>query len=285
MNCIIKSHTNTYKDINEDAIYASENISFIIDGASGLSPKNHIENSRDVVWFVNWWKNYLVNKLSNYRLTIEEILSIGVKEAFSEYKKLVNNFSEISKFDYPSASIAIVRKSANSFEYFVLGDCTAIFRLNSGELLKIKDDRVTKLDQKVISLIETRRNSIVNRDFEFTKHESEMLLLNRMKKNEEDGYYVLEFDDKAIYKAISGEISISITKEFILSSDGFSISHESYGIIKERELFKALKIEGPNKIIEKIRKLELENDSIKKYPRLKLHDDCSVMHYENLAIS
>lgn len=286
MNSIIKSHTNTYKNMNEDFVYASENISFVIDGASGLSGQNHIEGSNDVVWFVEFWKNYLTSNLGDYKLSIEEIVYGGVEKAFDEYKKVVTNFSDISNFDYPSASIAIIRRTSSAFEYFVLGDCTAIFKLNnSNKLLKIKDDRVTKFDQEVISLIEGRRNALKNNNFKFTKHESDLLLSNRMKKNTSGGYYILEFDKSAVSEAIMGSIDINDVKEFIISSDGFSISHESYGIVKEKELFSVLKSDGPSKFIEKIRKLELQNDSIKKFPRLKIHDDCSVMHYENLCIN
>ncbi|MGB3368337.1 MAG: hypothetical protein WBA54_12660 [Acidaminobacteraceae bacterium] len=285
MNSIIKLHTNTFKNINEDFVHASENISFVIDGASGLSGKNHIDGSNDVVWFVDFWKKHLISSLENYSFTLEEIVSIGVEKVLSDYKKVVKNFDCIPVFDYPSASIAIIRRTKLSFEYFVLGDCTAIFKLNNDHrLLKIKDDRVTKFDKRVISLIKTRRNALENNSFEFTKNESEMLLSNRMKKNTDGGYYILEFDLAAVKEAITGSIDVKDVGEFIISSDGFSISHETYGIVKEKELFNVLKSEGPNKFIEKIRRLELQNDSIKRFPRLKIHDDCSVMHYQNLCV-
>lgn len=283
MSCVIKSHTNTYKEMNEDFVYASKDISFVIDGASGLSGINHIDDSNDVVWFVDFWKNYLINNLADFNFSIEEIVSRGIEEVFRKYKSVASNFYNISKFDYPSASIAIIRRTKTDFEYFVLGDCTAIFKLNNNKILKIKDSRVTAFDQKVISLIENRRYTLDNSNFKFTENESELLISNRMKKNTSGGYYILEFDKNAVKEAITGKIDLNKVREFIMSSDGFSISHETYGIVKEKELFSVLKLEGPNKLIEKIRSLELENDSIKKFPRLKVHDDCSVMHYENLC--
>ncbi len=286
MKSIIKSHTNTYKNLNEDYIYASENISFVIDGASGLSGNNHIKSSsNDVVWFVDFWKDYLMENLSDHTMTIADIVSKGVDKVLNSYKDSVDDFASISKYDYPSASIAIIRKTKSAFEYFVLGDCTAIFKLRDNNILKLKDDRVSRFDQKVISLIETRRHDLEYGSFKFTEDERELLLSNRMRKNTPGGYFILEFDKKAIREAICGSIAIDEVKEFILSSDGFSISHETYGIVKENELFNVLKLKGPSSLIDDIRRLELEDDSIKRFPRLKLHDDCSVMHYENLHVN
>lgn len=284
MDHIIKSHTNSIKEYNEDTVYTSEGFSFVLDGASGLSSSNHIPGVTDVVWYVKWWREFLISELGDTNRDITDILRKGVELISNEYKQVTNDFDSISDLDYPSASLAIVRKTDEGFEHFVLGDCSVLFKFRDGEVKTIKDDRVSGLDKKVIDLISRRRDLLSNKPFEFNRVELDLLRENRSLKNTDNGYFVLEFDKQAIDRGLYGKFNENQIDSFIITSDGFSVSYETYGIVDELSLFDVMEISGPDKFIEQIRKVEKKENSLLEFPRLKVHDDCTVMYYKNMNI-
>lgn len=284
MEHIIKSHTNSIKEYNEDTVYTSESFSFVMDGASGLSSTNHIPGITDVVWYVKWWREYLISELGNLEKSIADILEMGVDLITEAYKNATDDFDSISDFDYPSASLAIVRKTDEGFEHFVLGDCTVLFKFSDGKVQTIKDNRVSGLDKKVIDLISRRKDRLSNTPFEFNNTELDLLRKNRSLKNTDTGYFVLEFDKYAISRGLYGTYREDYVDSFIITSDGFSVSYETYGIVDEISLFDVMESTGPDKFIEQIRKVEKMENSLIEFPRLKVHDDCTVMYYKNLNI-
>ena len=259
---------------NEDVVGINKYVAWILDGSTGLNNKNLISDESDAKWYVTWWDKYLQNNL--YKNTsIRNIVLEGMKTIKSEYFSSIKE-SKIGKLDMPSASIAIVKFHKYKLEYFILGDCTLIMK--NDENIIVKDERVCKYDDIIFE-----KMSKLNQKKSLTVKEKKNILLpyiieNRLKKNTEEGYWILEFDENAVEKSINEYIDISDELKIIMSSDGFSCAFDRYEIFETEEIMTIVKDKGIEHINEKIRQLEKEDKQGIIFPRFKENDDSSCIY-------
>lgn len=269
------------KKYNEDTVGFTKTSAFIIDGASGLTRTNVTNSENDVYWYITQWKEVLKTNLDADK-NLKEILKDSIKIIRSRFYSIADK-EKVNALDYPSAAIAIVRLRNNNIEYFILGDCSIVLKHVDGKVYYLKDDRVTKLDNLVIkNIIEEYQNNM-NEDkiFKgFSEKTLDMLRENRLKKNTDTGYWILEFDEKAIDEGIYGSFPATDSVGAVLMSDGFSAAIDNYRLIDVNSIFDYVKIYGLEKIYNSIKDIEEDDIDCIKYPRLKKSDDCSAIHME-----
>jgi hypothetical protein len=277
----IKAMSYSEKEFNEDAVGFTKTSTFIIDGASGLTRTNVTNSENDVYWYVNQWKEILEANLDTDK-SLKDIMKDGLKIIKARFQYLVSK-KKVNPLNYPSAAIAVAKIIDNYIEYFILGDCSIILKKNDGEVCYFKDDRVTEFDDQVIKNImeENKKNLDQHKVFKgFSQKSLEMLRNNRLKKNTDTGYWILEFDERAIDKGLYGSVFIDDSIKVILMSDGFSLSIDNYGLMDEYTLFDYVKDYGLEKIYKIIRTIEKDDMDCIKYPRLRKSDDCSAVYMD-----
>lgn len=267
------------KKFNEDVVGFTKTCGFIIDGASGLTKTNVTNFENDVYWYVSQLKEMLNANLDSDK-SLKEILKDSIKIIRNRFYSIANNYN-INTLDFPSAAIAITRLRNNKIEYFILGDCSIVLKYVDGKTHYLKDDRVTKFDNQVIKNIieENEKNTNQNKIFKgFSEKTLSMLRDNRLKKNTDSGYWILEFDQKAIDKGLYGNFPTTGLLGAILMSDGFSCAIDNYRLIESKSIFDYVKIYGLEKVYTSIRDIEKDDVDCRKYPRLKKSDDCSAIY-------
>ncbi len=266
--------TNTYKAKNEDSYGHTKGSFWVCDGASSLSKKNVMPDDNDVAYIVSWWNSYLADHLDNLDKTIQQILVTGVRALNDELAQFAD-VTALSKLDRTSLGIAIARINKDKLECFVLGDVEVNLLNTDSTVESITDRSIQELDQQVISLMANnsqRQNEIVFKGF--TKVELELLRVNRMKMNTPGGYYILEHDEQAIEKGIYQEYYLNNIDSVLLMTDGFAMLRKKYSKIA---LFKELQQRGVKSLLAELRKLEDSDLEMKKYQRLKKHDDATAI--------
>lgn len=257
---------------NEDMVGLCKKGAWVLDGATGLNNKNLISKESDAKWYVSWWNKYLQENIDKDK-SLKEIVLEGLEKIKKEYLLKLNGL-KIENLDLPSASVAIIKFYADKLEYILLGDCTLLLNEN----IIIKDERVCKLDEKVFSKMEN-----LNKRCNLTILEKKNILLpciieNRLKKNSDKGYWILEFNKEAVEKSIHGYIDVEDEVRIMISSDGFSCAWDRYNIFKENEMIEVGKNKGIGYINDKIRKLEKEDYNGMIFPRFKESDDSSCVY-------
>lgn len=269
------------KKVNEDITYADEDMAWVLDGATGLIEKNLTSSESDARWFVNEWDKYLKDNLKDKCRTIREIVLEGIgiiRERF--YKECGLDY--IEEIKRPSASISIVRKNGEIIEYFMLGDCTLLIKDIYNNVSKIKDKSLEKFDNRAISeMIKVRDENNISW-IEARKIIKPILIENRLLKNTQDGYWILEFDKEAVNHCIEGRLVANEIKNLALMSDGFSAIIDTYKYCNEDELIERLIKLGVENTYELIREIEEEDKDILKYYRLKKGDDSSIVFIKYL---
>jgi serine/threonine protein phosphatase PrpC len=262
--------------VNEDIVYVTDNYGWVIDGATGLNNKNLTGSSSDANWFVNEWDKYLKENISNNSVSIKEIIFKGIGYISNKFYQITTS-QHFEKVDFPSASIVVIRIKSGKIEYFLLGDCTLIVQDNNGKSLILKQDLLDKLDNK--AKVEMSK-LMVKEGMSFVQARqsiNSLLVKHRLLKNTPNGYWTLEFDEKAVENSLCGCFDFLEYKKVLLMSDGFSAIFDNYDYFKEDNIISIVEKQGLQDVYRILRIIEEEDSDILRFPRFKKGDDASAV--------
>lgn len=186
----------TNKRINEDIFGRTNFSAWVMDGATGYY-KNSINGyNSDAEWYVHQWNEFLIKNASNEKYDIKSVLSIGINKIEESYfRNLKYQLNDIH--DFPSATIALIKFDKKVIKYFVLGDCVIVVKQNNSIKI-ITDNRISLFEDKVVkNIIRIQKKSSIGIE-KAREAVMDMLKDNRKMKNVEAGYWVIEFNKKAI---------------------------------------------------------------------------------------
>ena len=265
-------------EYNEDIVRVCKYGAWILDGSTGLNKKNLISKESDAKWYVSWWDKYLYENINKDK-SLKTIVCEGIENIKQEYLSTLAGI-RLEKLDMASASVAIVKFYKDKVEYFLLGDCTIVIN-DTNENIILKDDGVCKFDNMIFEKMKKLNNN--NKSLS-VKDKKDILLPyiieNRLKKNSEEGYWILEFDELAVEKSMHDYISINDELKLIISSDGFSCAYDRYNIFSVENIIQIVEENGIEYVNDKVRKLEHEDKNGLIFPRFKESDDssCAYLH-------
>ena len=265
-------------EYNEDIVRVCKYGAWILDGSTGLNKKNLISKESDAKWYVSWGDKYLYENINKDK-SLKTIVCEGIENIKQEYLSTLAGI-RLEKLDMPSASVAIVKFYKDKVEYFLLGDCTIVIN-DTNENIILKDDGVCKFDNMIFEKMKKLNNN--NKSLS-VKDKKDILLPyiieNRLKKNSEEGYWILEFDELAVEKSMHDYISINDELKLIISSDGFSCAYDRYNIFSVENIIQIVEENGIEYVNDKVRKLEHEDKNGLIFPRFKESDDssCAYLH-------
>ena len=265
-------------EYNEDIVRVCKYGAWILDGSTGLNKKNLISKESDAKWYVSWWDKYLYENINKDK-SLKTIVCEGIENIKQEYLSTLAGI-RLEKLDMPSASVAIVKFYKDKVEYFLLGDCTIVIN-DTNENIILKDDGVCKFDNMIFEKMKKLNNN--NKSLS-VKDKKDILLPyiieNRLKKNSEEGYWILEFDELTVEKSMHDYISINDELKLIISSDGFSCAYDRYNIFSVENIIQIVEENGIEYVNDKVRKLEHEDKNGLIFPRFKESDDssCAYLH-------
>lgn len=273
----IKKISERGNKINEDSIGYNDKFLFVIDGASGLSNINIMDNTTDAAWFSAKLKIELENNLTLYNKSISEILKDIVQNIKNEFD-LKAEEKGIKEIEYPSASIIIFRINDNKLEYFQLGDCSANILFNDNKFLTMHDDKVSKLDNEIVKKMVKLcidKNITMAEAKTFLKQD---LINNRNKRNKIGGYFILDPIGNGIEHALNLYFKLSQIHSVSLMTDGFSCIIDTFSMFKSyEELHHIMENTDICKLESKLIEIEENDKDLKIYPRLKIRDDSSAI--------
>ncbi|MGL5380696.1 hypothetical protein [Clostridium sp.] len=263
--------------VNEDIFNITEKAAWVLDGATGLTGSNISGFKSDASWYVDKWNEYLKKNINDNK-SLKEIIRFGISIIKEEYRAF-SGFDSLQDVEYPCAAISLIRLvDENKIEYFVLGDCTLLFK-NDIEELEIYDRKLEQLEEKIIDKIicEKNKNSISLLDAK--KLCLEDIKNTRLLKNKVNGYWILELDEEAVNYALTGTVDISKDLSVCIMSDGFSQYYDTLNISKNSKEFMELLKEKPiEELLEELRRVQENDGECNKYPRLKKGDDSTIVY-------
>lgn len=287
------SESRTEKKHNEDVIYASDNLWIVCDAASGLTKTDWMHQGSDAAWFSHFLVDFIVSTLkpeTNQPVSssLSEILASACQQA-------ANLFPPCSELEMPSAAIAILYRNVaqKRFEHLVLGDCVLLADLvnaqkktgssSDGPALttyKITDPTIAHFDGMALDFMKARSQKLHEPFLAQRPLANEILIANRQKKNQPNGYAIADCTTRWAGHELSGAFSLEALKRVALYSDGFDQLQDflqADQIIHSDQAFLNFVFDHQSEVLDLLYQKQNQDSSCEIIPRLKLRDDTSLI--------
>lgn len=260
--------------VNEDVCDFGKKSAWVIDGATGITKKMPVEKT-DAFWYVSKLSNYIKLNISNEEISLHSILKDAIKNLKDEFKKYDSRPME--KYEYPSASIAVIRQIEGFLEYIVIGDCSIILDKND-KVEIISDRRISLLENDIIKKFKYYNDQNIYSISEIVN----ILLFDfkkmREKMNSKEGYWILSFEEKSVDNSIYGKVDSKSINNIIILTDGITRLIDVFKLYKADQLRAKILEKGLEEVCKELRFYEKEIDpDAKQFSRIKCTDDATGM--------
>ena len=263
---------------NEDKITILDGAAWVLDGATGITGKRITDKETDALWYVEFINNYLIENIKSSK-SLKDIMKCAIKGVNRSYSKF-NGYNNLEEVNYPCAAIALVRFNDKELEYFVLGDCTIILKEKEKNSLEIVDKKLVELEEYILNRMVTVASENKVSILDARKYCNNEVLKVRKMKNKSDGYWILELNEEAIDKALSGKILISKELDVCLTSDGFSQYYDTFNLAEGYDEFiNIVRNTSIDDVYNNLYANQEKDNECNKFPRLKKRDDSSIIFF------
>ena len=264
---------------NEDKITIIDGAAWVLDGATGITGKKITEKETDALWYVEKINNYLINNINSSK-SLKDIMKSAIREVKENYNTY-EGYKNLDEVDYPCAAIALVRFNNKELEYYVMGDCTLIYKEKDEKAVEIVDKRIIELVDRILDSIEKVSKEKEVSILEARKYCDNEVLDVRKMKNRSNGYWILELNEEAIDNGLYGKIDISKEVSISLTSDGFSQYYDTFNLAEGySEFINIVKETNIDDLYNNLYLSQEEDSKCNNYPRLKKRDDSSIVYFE-----
>jgi hypothetical protein len=264
--------------VNEDCVGAGANYAYVVDGASGLYEQQATSPGTDAAWFATRTGQLLDESLPDDSQATPAILRKAMAQLRAEFESKMG-VTQIDEDGWPSASLSVVRTDGDDLELYQLGDCVTLWQTMQGAIDVSHDLSVPYLDRGVVArqVSEALRLGISVR--EARAHVGEDLKHNRSLRNRAGGYWSLDLGGAGIDHAQRIRRPADNVKSVVVMSDGFWTAVADLGLYSDASALSVdIERRSVKEVLGDIRRTELDDPELSRYPRLKRSDDASAVH-------
>ena len=253
----IKAHA-----YNEDRFVVTDGLFAVIDGASGLTPKE---------------KDGIGTKASRLATFVKAALQRYHGKDVEQFLRELSRRAYAEGFDnHVSCAISVLHLSKDTARFYTVGDCEIIYRRRDGVVSRFRQTELSVLDNKAIEEMVryAAKNNISVR--EARGHIQDMLIGHRALMNTPQGYSVFVPSPTADFEIKSKVLARSELESLYLCTDGFLPCFTELDIFKDvGELFTtSLSVKD---ICLQIQKILRQDKDFNRFPRFKLFDDITAI--------
>ncbi|MBE3008361.1 protein phosphatase 2C domain-containing protein [Microbispora sp. NEAU-D428] len=251
---------------NEDFIGATADAVVLLDGAS-IPPGVTSTCSHSVRWYSHTLGSTLLAEMTQSAGPLPELLAQGIKRVTS-----LHDFTcDLTHGGSPSATVIMLRHTADHLDWLVLGDSTLILDTGTPEPMVICDDRL----EQVAAPHRVRLDSLPVGTPEHAEARREYVETLGQYRNRDGGFWVASTDPLAADQALTGTIPTGQVHAAALVTDGATDAVSRYRLITWRQLLNVLTQDGPTGLIGRVREAERSDPHGERWPRSKTHDDAT----------
>jgi len=263
--------------VNDDAIGYTTTAAWVLDGATSLGG-GLVGGDSDARWLAQSANAHLQRLLEEqpFRSTEDLLaqLQLGIADDFQRDAGVAVSL----ELNLPTACLSLLRLLGDgSLELLNLCDTCIHLAWDDGRVESFGDTPLEEIDrQSVARLIALREANPDWPHAQLWQASRDWVRRNRTLANTPAGYWCLDPTARWIPHVQRRVVDPSRLKAFMLVTDGFDrlLDFRRYEL---DSLFAALPERGVEALIDELRALEVADDQALDYPRLKIHDDASVV--------
>lgn len=263
--------------VNDDAIGYTATAAWVLDGATSLG-RGLVGGESDARWLAQSANAHLQSLLEEqpYRPTQDLLVQLqaGIAADFQRDSGVAVSL----ELNLPTACLSLLRLLGDgSLELLNLCDTCIHLAWDDGHVESFGDTPLEEIDrQSVARLIALREANPDWNHEQLWQASREWVRRNRALANTPEGYWCLDPSERWIPHVQRRVLDPAGLKAFMLVTDGFDrlLDFRRYDL---DSLFAALPERGVEALIDELRALEGADGQALDYPRLKIHDDASVV--------
>jgi len=263
--------------VNDDAIGYTAQAAWVLDGATSLG-QGLVGGESDARWLAQCANGYLQRLLEEqpYRPTEDLLaqLQAGIAADFQRDAGVAVS----QDLNLPTACLSLLRVlDDGSLELLNLCDTSIHLAWENGYVESFGDTPLEEFDRQSVARLIGLREAHPDWDHaQLWQASREWVRRNRALANTPAGYWCLDPSERWIPHVQRRVLDPAGLKAFMLVTDGFDrlLDFRRYDL---DALFAALPERGVEALIDELRALESADGQALDYPRLKIHDDASVV--------
>jgi hypothetical protein len=261
--------------INEDGLGHRGRFAWIIDGATGLSSEPLTPGATDAAWLAGQMGAKLT-ELTGGDGEPDSLLAHLDAALQGTFGDAAAHIRTIQDSDAPSACLGLVAlrqgESGLMLQGSFLGDVVALVPTGEG-VVRWTDERLDPLEQKTLAMLGAQPRE--------PGHIPEpvwaQIRENRGMLNRPDGYWVVSPRRAWAGQELRFEARVKPGQPVVLATDGFMRLVDVFEKYTDATLHAALAEGRGAALIEELRELERSDLMAGAYPRVKTHDDATVL--------
>lgn len=252
---------------NEDWVGATSTAVVVLDG---LTAPRDLDSgcSHGVPWYVGNLGPALLARMADSTTGLKSCLASAIEDV----ARLHTDTCDLTNPGTPQSTVAVIRVRDSELEWLVLADSMVVLDLG-GELRLISDDRVERAAQ-------AQRDEALRSRVGTTEHNqsiSRLVETQRRVRNQPGGYWVAAADPVAASESLTGAAHLSTVRRAAVLSDGAARLVE-FGLAGWKQVLTTLAEDGPQTVIEDVRRVEATDPRGDRWPRYKASDDATAVH-------
>ncbi|MFV3304733.1 protein phosphatase 2C domain-containing protein [Pseudomonas sp. NY15181] len=263
--------------VNDDAIGYTANAAWVLDGATSLGP-GLVDAQSDARWLAQCANGHLQRLLEDQPGLPTEALLRALQQGIAEDFQRGAGVAATPDLDLPTACLSLLRVlDDGALELLNLCDSRIHLAWDDGRVESFGDTPLEELDrQSVERLLALRERHPDWSHSQLFQASREWVRRNRALANTAQGYWVLDPTDRWLAQVQRRVLDPAQLKAFMLVTDGFDrlLEFRRYDL---EALFAVLPERGVEALIDELRALESADGQALEHPRLKIHDDASVV--------
>lgn len=254
---------------NEDFVAATPDAVALLDGA-GTPTDMESGCAHGVAWYARTLGAALLAGMTQSAGTLAEILANSIQAVATQHGPAC----DLSHPGSPSATVIMLRHTADTVEWLVLADSVLILDLGEEEPMVICDDREGQIGARYRKAMDALPGGSTQHGHALRDYIETM----RDHRNRDGGFWVASIDPRAAEQAFTGAIPAGRVRAAALLSDGASRLVDRFHLSTWPKLLAILDQAGPVDLIRQVRTAERGDLSGSRWPRGKTFDDATAVH-------
>ncbi|HEV2637237.1 MAG TPA: protein phosphatase 2C domain-containing protein [Actinocrinis sp.] len=250
---------------NEDAAAASTDLLVVLDGLTS-PPSLGTGCAHGTPWYVRHLAARLIERASvRQGAGLAGILAEAIDAVGTEHRGC-----DLAHPGTPSATVGLLRAGADTVDYLVLADCTALID-SGGHVEAVTDPRAEQMEPGLQSAVLTAPLASAQRAAALDA----WITVQRGYRNQPGGYWIAGSVPEAADHALTGTRPTAEVRSAAVMSDGASRYSDTFALGDWTEALAAID-HSPSAVIARVRACEHEDAQCVRWPRFKTSDDATI---------
>jgi hypothetical protein len=255
---------------NEDFAAAGPGAAVLLDGAGVAGAETGCTHG--VAWFSRTLGGLLLRSITAQPARpLAECLADSIRLV----RSLHEDSCDLAYRASPTSTVVAVRIRAGGLEYLVLGDSSLLLADKGGGTAVVTDQRLDEVGKRLRGPVDALPTGSPEHSAALAEYREALTGL----RNRPGGFWIAGPDPRAAEHALTGTVPLDSLTSVTLLSDGATRLVDRFELAGWKDVLVVLGSSGPDELIRRVREAEVGDPDGRRWPRGKVHDDATVLHW------